>query len=35
MVRRTRADRVEAALDQMGIHHIDLVVSSIERSLPF
>ena len=35
MVRRTRAHRVEAALDPMGIHHIDLVVSSIERSLPF
>jgi len=35
MVRRTHAGRVEAALDRMGIHHIDLVVSSIERSLPF
>jgi glyoxylase I family protein len=35
MVRRTRAERVEAALDRMGIHHIDLVVSSVERSLPF
>ncbi|HEX3226218.1 MAG TPA: VOC family protein [Gaiellaceae bacterium] len=35
MVRRTRSGRVEAALDRMGIHHIDLVVSSIERSLPF
>jgi catechol 2,3-dioxygenase-like lactoylglutathione lyase family enzyme len=35
MVRRTRPNRVEAALDPMGIHHIDLVVSSIERSLPF
>src|SRR5438128_5155517 len=35
MVERTRARGVEAALDQMGIHHIDLVVTSIERSLPF
>ena len=35
MVRRTRLRRVEAALDRMGIHHVDLVVSSIERSLPF
>src|SRR5436853_7529128 len=35
MVRRTHWGRVEAALDQMGIHHIDLVVSSIDRSLPF
>jgi glyoxylase I family protein len=35
MVRRTRRRRVEAAQDQMGIHHVDLVVSSIERSLPF
>jgi len=35
MVRRTRSARVEAALDRMGIHHVDLVVSSIERSLPF
>src|SRR3982750_1633935 len=35
MVRRTHSDRVEAALDQMGIHHIDLVVSSLDRSLPF
>ena len=35
MVRRTRRGRVEPALDRMGIHHVDLVVSSIERSLPF
>src|SRR5437588_7346282 len=35
MVRRTRLRRAEVALDQMGIHHIDLVVSSIERSLSF
>src|SRR5947207_15660479 len=35
MVERTRARGVEAALDQMGIHHVDLVVTSIERSLPF
>ena len=35
MVERSRAARVEAALDPMGIHHVDLVVSSIERSLPF
>jgi glyoxylase I family protein len=35
MVRRTRVERVEAALDRMGIHHIDLVVLSVERSLPF
>jgi glyoxylase I family protein len=35
MVERTREAGVECALDQMGIHHVDLVVSSIERSLPF
>jgi glyoxylase I family protein len=35
MVGRTAARRVEAPLDRMGIHHVDLVVSSIERSLPF
>src|SRR5580765_272823 len=35
MVRRSWSVRVEAALDQMPIHHVDLVVSSIERSLPF
>ena len=35
MVGRTRATRVEAALDRMGIHHVDIVVTSIERSLPF
>src|SRR5438067_13792036 len=35
MVRRSHRERVEAALDPMGIHHVDLVVSSIERSLPF
>ena len=35
MVERTRAGGVEGALDRMGIHHVDLVVSSIERSLPF
>ena len=35
MVERTRASGVEGALDRMGIHHVDLVVSSIERSLPF
>jgi glyoxylase I family protein len=35
MVERTREVGVEGALDQMGIHHVDLVVSSIERSLPF
>lgn len=35
MVERTRRAGVEAALDRMGIHHVDLVVSSIERSLPF
>src|SRR5258705_6801302 len=35
MVERTRNAGVEAALDRMGIHHVDLVVSSIERSLPF
>ena len=35
MVERTRRVGVEAALDRMGIHHVDLVVSSIERSLPF
>jgi catechol 2,3-dioxygenase-like lactoylglutathione lyase family enzyme len=35
MVERSRARGVEAALDQMGIHHVDLVVTSIDRSLPF
>src|SRR3954454_8132611 len=35
MVGRTALRRVEAALDRMGVHHVDLVVSSIERSLPF
>jgi glyoxylase I family protein len=35
MVERTRVRGVEGALDQMGIHHVDLVVSSVERSLPF
>src|ERR671936_1042708 len=35
MVERTRRHGVEGALDRMGIHHVDLVVSSIERSLPF
>ena len=35
MVGRTARVGVEAPLDRMGIHHVDLVVSSIERSLPF
>jgi len=35
MVSRIRTSRDEAALDRMGIHHVDIVVSSIERSLPF
>jgi len=35
LTRFTPDARVEPALDRMGIHHVDLVVSSIERSLPF
>src|SRR3954465_11207184 len=37
MVGRTRPRRAEALISVRagGVHHIDLVVSSIERSLPF
>ena len=35
MVGRSAIRRVEPPLDRMGIHHVDLVVTSIERSLPF